>query len=224
MTRLENCAAVIPCRDEAATIAAIVTATRSFVGRVIVVDDGSQDGTETRATAAGACVVRHTHNRGKGAALRTGLQAAREAGFGWAITLDGDGQHNPADIPTFFPKAAEPDLGLVIGNRMEHADALPWLRRQVNRWMSRRLSRRAGRLLPDSQCGFRLVNLPAWARLELETNHFEIESEMLLAFVATGHRVEFVPVQTIGRGRHSHIRPVVDTWRWVRWWFGVPSR
>jgi glycosyltransferase involved in cell wall biosynthesis len=221
VTGLENCAAVIPCRDEAATIAGLVAAARGFVRCVIVVDDGSRDDTATRASAAGASVVRHAHNRGKGAALRTGLQAARQAGYGWAIVLDGDGQHSPADIPTFLQKAAEPGLGLVIGNRMGQANELPWLRRQVNRWMSRRLSRRSGRCLPDSQCGFRLVNLPAWERLGLETNHFEVESEMLLAFVTAGHRVEFVPIQTIGRGPHSHIRPILDTWRWARWWFGA---
>ena len=215
---------MIPCRDEAPTIAGLVTATRAFVRRVIVVDDGSRDDTASRAAAAGASVIRHDRNRGKGAALRTGLQAARQAGCDWAILLDGDGQHNPADIPTFFQKASEPGLGLVIGNRMGQANQLPWLRRAVNRWMSRRLSRRTGRCLPDSQCGFRLVSLPAWERLGLATNHFEVESEMLLAFVASGHQVEFVPIQTIGRGPHSHIRPVVDTWRWARWWFGAPRR
>ena len=62
-------------------------------------------------------------------------------------------------------------------------------------------------VLPDTQCGFRLINLKAWAALRLETNHFEIESEMLLAFVEAGYRVEFVPIQVIGRGRRSHIHP-----------------
>ncbi len=76
----------------------------------------------------------------------------------------------------------------------------------------------AGRFLPDSQCGFRLINLEAWTALRLETEHFEIESEMLLAFVRAGYRVEFVPIQVIGRGPRSHIDPIKDTWRWLRWW------
>ena len=83
--------------------------------------------------------------------------------------------------------------------------------------MSKRISKIAGRFLPDTQCGFRLINLQAWAALRLETDHFEIESEMLLAFVEAGYRVEFVPIQAIGRGGHSHIHPLKDAWRWLRW-------
>ena len=101
---------------------------------------------------------------------------------------------------------------------MPHARALPPLRRFVNRWLSRQLSRRAGRPLPDSQCGFRLLELRAWSGLALRTEHFEIESEMLLAFLDAGHRIEFVPIQVVGAGRRSKIRPVADSWRWFRWW------
>jgi hypothetical protein len=104
---------------------------------------------------------------------------------------------------------------------MHNPQAIPWLRRRVNRWMSRRLSERAGQFLPDSQCGFRLVNLKAWAGLSLETDHFEIESEMLLAFIRAGYRVEFVPIQVVGRGRSSRIHPVADSLRWWRWWRGL---
>jgi hypothetical protein len=88
----------------------------------------------------------------------------------------------------------------------------------VNRWMSRQLSRRAGRRLPDTQCGFRLVHLETWATLSLSTEHFEIESEMLMAFLAARHPVEFVPIRVIGRGRRSHIRPLADSLRWWKWW------
>ena len=101
---------------------------------------------------------------------------------------------------------------------MHQAESIPWLRRGVNRWLSRRISACAGRVLPDSQCGYRLINLKAWAELVLEADHFEIESEVLLAFVRAGYRVEFVPIQVIGNGGHSHIQPLKDTWRWLRWW------
>ena len=80
---------------------------------------------------------------------------------------------------------------LVVGDRMHRAEAIPWLRRRVNRWMSRQISRLAGRHLPDSQCGFRLINVQSFMALGLKTDHFEIESEMLLAFVHAGYRVEF---------------------------------
>ena len=108
-----------------------------------------------------------------------------------------------------------------MGNRMGNAAAMPWVRRQVNRWMSRQLSRLAGRPLPDTQCGFRLVHLETWASLSLSTEHFEIESEMLMSFLAAEHRVAFVPIEVIGRGRNSHILPLADSIRWWKWWRGL---
>lgn len=214
-----TCAAVIPCLNEGATIAELVQAVLRQVPAVLVVDDGSSDDTAKRADAAGAVVIGHPRNLGKGAALRTGLRHARKRGFDWAFMLDGDGQHRPEDIPAFLHCAETTGAALVIGNRMHQAHAIPWLRRQVNRWLSRRISNRAGRPLPDTQCGFRLVNLQAWTQLPLETEHFEVESETLLAFLEGGHRVEFVPIQVIGRGAHSHIRPMTDSLRWFLWWW-----
>ena len=213
-----KCAVVLPCFNEGVTIGRLVGALRQRRLRVIVLDDGSTDDTAVRAAEQGARVVPSGHNRGKGAALQTGLGTARHEGFDWALTMDGDGQHQPEDIPAFWRRAAETDARLVIGNRMPHARALPPLRRFVNRWLSRQLSRRAVRPLPDSQCGFRLLELRAWSGLALRTEHFEIESEMLLAFLDAGHRVEFVPIQVVGAGRRSKIRPVADSWRWFRWW------
>lgn len=213
-----TCAAVIPCFNEGATIAALVVALRQHVPLVVVVDDGSTDNTMVVAADAGATVIRHRRNLGKGAALRTGLSRIRERGFEWAMTLDGDGQHVPADLPAFLQCAEQTGASLVVGNRMHNAHAIPWLRRQVNRWMSRQLSRRAGRHLPDTQCGFRLVRLETWAALPLKTEHFEVESEMLMAFHAAGCRVEFVPIQVIRNRRDSRIRPLADSVRWWQWW------
>jgi glycosyltransferase involved in cell wall biosynthesis len=213
-----SCAVVIPCYNEGATIAALVREVREHLPLVIVVDDGSTDNTAASAAAAGATVVSHARNLGKGAALKTGLSAALKRGFERGLTMDGDGQHRPQDLPAFFRCAEQAHVQLVVGNRMHNPQAIPWLRRQVNRWMSRRLSERAGQSLPDSQCGFRLVNLKVWAGIPLATDHFEIESEMLLAFIRAGHRAEFVPIQVVGRGRSSHIHPLADTLRWWKWW------
>ena len=169
------------------------------------------------AAEAGAEVIRHDSPQGKGAALRAGWRRAVERGVAWALSMDGDGQHAAADIATFLTSAELGGAALVVGNRMSNADAMPWLRRQVNRWMSRRLSRVAGAELPDSQCGFRLMRLDVWRRLELHTTHFEIESEVLLAFVAAGQPVEFVPIQVIYKSEQSKISPWRDAWRWFRW-------
>jgi len=216
-----TCAAVIPCFNEGASIAALVVAVRRQLPLVIVVDDGSTDDTAVLARDAGAMAVRHERNLGKGAALRTGLSQALKLGFEWAVTLDGDSQHAPGDLPAFLQCAEQTGALLVIGNRMHNARAIPWLRRQVNRWMSRQLSRRAGRHLPDTQCGFRLVHLKTWASLSLKTEHFEIESEMLMSFLAAKHQVAFAPIQVIGRARNSHIRAAADSLRWWKWWRGL---
>ena len=212
-----QCAVVIPCLNEAMAVETIVRQTREYLPTVIVVDDGSSDGTGERAARAGADVLRHAEPQGKGAALQSGLKRARERGFAWAMTLDGDGQHSPEDIPAFLQHASQTGPVLVVGNRMADPSRMPWLRRQVNRWMSRRLSRLAGRVLPDTQCGFRLFRIDAWSQLSITTRHFEIESEMLLAFVEAGHRIEFIPIRVIYKAEQSKIHPWRDTLRWFRW-------
>lgn len=184
---------------------------------VIVIDDGSSDETGKLAAQAGAEVLRHERPQGKGVALSFGWRRAYERGFLWALTMDGDGQHSPEDIPVFLDCAAKGQAALIVGNRMSNPCGMPWVRRQVNRWMSQRLSRLAGCDLPDTQCGFRMMNLSAWSNLQLQTSHFEIESELLLAFAAAGHRIEFVPIQVIYQDEESKIRPLKDTWRWFRW-------
>jgi glycosyltransferase involved in cell wall biosynthesis len=213
-----TCAVVIPCCNEEASIGGLVRGVHQHLPEVIVVDDGSRDQTAALAAGAGAQVIRMKHNLGKGVALKAGMATASDQNRAWAVVMDGDGQHRPEDIPAFLRCAERTGAPLIVGNRMHSAQAIPWLRRVVNRWMSRHISERAGRFLPDSQCGFRLVNLKTWAALPLETDRFEIESEMLLAFAQAGYRVEFVPIRVIPKGRHSHIRPVRDTLRWFRWW------
>ena len=212
-----ECAAVIPCLNEASTIGELVRSVRAHLPNVFVVDDASNDGSGNAAEKAGATVLRHDSVRGKGAALTAGWTKARQEGFTWALSLDGDGQHSAADIPVFLEGARRWSAGLVVGNRMGSASRIPFVRRYVNRWMSRQLSTLAGQPLPDSQCGFRLMNLNSWSRLTIETRHFEIESEVLLAFIAARERVAFVPIRVIYGGEASKIHPVRDTIRWFRW-------
>jgi glycosyltransferase involved in cell wall biosynthesis len=211
---------VIPCFNEAASIGAVVRAVLRELPAVWVVDDGSSDRTQAEAEAAGARVIRHEMNLGKGAALRDGLAAARAAGFEFAIALDGDGQHDPAEIPKFL-QAVKAGADLVIGNRMEFCETMSATRRMVNRWMSAQLGKRFGIVCPDSQCGYRCVRLDAWAELSLRQNRFEVESEMLASFARAGRKIVFVPVACLAARRRSRIRPIVDSARWFRWWIAT---
>jgi len=214
-----ECVAVIPCFNEAAETSEVVAGVKKFLPNVIVVDDGSTDTTAELAKNSGAKILSLKKNSGKGAALRAGWELARELGFNWILMLDGDGQHAPDDILKFFESAERTNAALVVGNRMENSAAMPWLRRKVNQFMSKRISRLTGAQLPDSQCGFRLAHLKTLLCLPIAANRFEIESEMLTAFLAAGHKIEFVPVQTIYKNAASKIRPLPDTWRWLRWQF-----
>lgn len=213
-----QCAAVIPSHNEEATIHGLAGKVRPYLPVVIVVDDGSSDRTSILALEAGAQVIRNERNKGKGSALKCGIAAAIKQNFDWVLTLDGDGQHLPGDIPAFFRCAEATGASLIVGNRMQNPQAMPWIRRCVNHWMSRQISKLAGQYLPDSQCGFRLINLKAWAALKMESDHFEIESEMLLSFVRAGYGVEFIPITLIPKGLHSHIHPICDALRWMKWW------
>lgn len=212
-----DCVAVIPCYNEAAAIGQLVTAVRVHLARVIVVDDGSTDGTVAAGRTAGAEILSSPANQGKGAALQLGLHRARELGFVWALLLDGDGQHAPEDIPGFLAALETDHADLVVGDRMVAPEEMPFVRRAINRIMSAVISSLAGTRLPDTQCGFRLVRLSAWETLPLRCTRFEVESEILLAFLAAGRRVEFIPVRIRYKAEHSKIRPFRDTLRWLRW-------
>ncbi len=217
-----ECAAVIPCFNQAREVSLVVQGTRPLVDRVIVVDDGSTDGTAKAAAAAGAEVIAHPRNLGKGAALQAGWRRAAALGFSWAVSLDGDGQHAPGDIPLFWEKAGARGARMVVGNRLHNRLAIPWLRRHVNEWMTRLLSGMLKTPVADSQCGFRLVHLESLLSLPLAAERFEIESEVLTRFVRRGWRVEYVPIQVIyRRASGSKIRPVADGIRWARWWWGA---
>ena len=215
-----NTVAVVPCLNEARAIGALVPRLFSHVCEVLVIDDGSSDDTGRLASLAGARVVRHDSPLGKGAALATGWSAAVQDSALWALLLDGDGQHDPDDAPDLFA-AAVAGIHLVVGNRMPNAQAMPFVRRQTNRWMSRRISTLASCTIPDSQCGYRLVHLPSLQKVGLRSRCFEIESEMIVAFARAGLGIASAPIQVRYRGERSKISPVRDTLRWIRWYWST---
>ena len=172
---------------------------------VIVVDDGSADGTVRVAESAGARVVRQTPNQGKGAALRTGFRHALHEGAEAVVTLDADGQHDPAEIPGFVAAFQTGRPELVIGCR--DFGAMPPLRRLANTLGSLVLRLALGVRIPDNQSGYRLVGRRVMeAMTSSAESGFEFEVEMIAECLRRGWRIEWVPIRTIYAGGPSHIR------------------
>jgi len=220
-------AAVIPAYQDEKHIGDIVRRTRERLDHILVIDDGSSDQTAHRAREAGAEVLLHDQNRGKGEAIKTGLGhwSAREVT--WAILLDSDGQHLPEEIDRFIAAAAsatEPTF--FIGNRMNDTARMPFVRRVVNRYMSSEISRVCGQRIPDTQCGFRMLHRQLIPELLGGAHRFEYETEVLIIASRDGYRIESVPITTVYTDQVSKIHPVRDTIRFFKlmWRYRNTSR
>ncbi len=209
-------AVAIPCYCEGKRIAEVVRRVLAQVDRVAVVDDGSPDDTAEAARAAGAFVIVHEQNRGKGEAIKTGLRHWHGEGAEYVIILDGDGQHLPEEIERFIAAAASSRSGLLVGTRMEDLARMPLVRRLVNRYMSSRISRVCGQEIPDTQCGFRMLHRDLVPGLLGLSGRFEYETEMLILASRQGLRIEAVPITTVYGDEKSKIRPVRDTIRFLK--------
>ena len=207
--------ALIPAYNEAPRIGAVILGAREHLP-VIVVDDGSSDATAERAREAGAEVIEQRPNQGKGAALRAGFRRAIAASADAILTLDADGQHDPAEIPSLLAAwAADPRPELVIGRR--DFRAMPPLRRASNVLGGFLFSRAVGRPVPDNQSGYRLVSRRlAEATLASDELGFAFEVEQITTCIRLGGRIEWVPIRTIYAGAPSHIRPVEHLREFVR--------
>jgi glycosyltransferase involved in cell wall biosynthesis len=215
ITRDSICA-IIPAYGEANFIGNVIRQARLYLERVVVVDDGSRDGTADVAGKAGAEVFRHRSNLGKGAAIKTGLRHLLREPFNHFLLLDGDGQHDPQEIPLFLKKVEKSGAPLVIGNRLANSEGMPLIRRWTNRFMSWQIGRLCQVDLPDSQCGFRMASRALVPLLLEATSGFEFETEMIFIAARHGFRIDSVPIRTIYRNEQSKIRPVRDTLRYLK--------
>jgi hypothetical protein len=211
-------AAIIPAFDAAATIRAVVEETvRVFagVGTVYVIDDGSRDGTGEIAMAAGAIVVTHSQNRGKGAALRTGFQRAYADGHAAVVTLDADGQHPPADARRL---AAAPNLdALVLGTRDLKGAGAPRPNRISNAISNGFLSLFSRKLLADTQCGLRRYPLPRALEIGGRDDGYAFEAEVILLAIAAKVPIVQVPITALyPADRTTHFDSVRDPMRVIR--------
>ena len=209
--------AFIPAYNEGARLGPVVTQARGVVELVVVIDDGSSDGTAAVAREAGAVVLEHRENRGKGAAILTGLQYLSESGAEYGIFLDADGQHDPAEIPQFVATATRTGAGIVVGTRMADVKDMPRIRLWTNQFTSWVTGKLARQRVPDSQCGYRLVRRSVVPVLRFSTAHFETETEMLIQAGRAGYRIESLPIRTIYvAGRISRILPWRDSVRFCK--------
>lgn len=208
-------AVLIPAHDEGPRIAAVVLGASEHLP-VLVVDDGSSDDTAERALGAGAEVVAQHPNQGKGAALRLGFARALARDLDAVVTLDGDGQHDPTEVPRFVVAlASRPDLELVVGRR--DFSKMPPVRRLANVLGTLVLSAAVGRSIPDNQSGYRLVGRRLMAAmLSSEERGFEFEVEMIAVCLREGWPIGWVPVRTIYADERSHIRPARHLREFIR--------
>jgi glycosyltransferase involved in cell wall biosynthesis len=213
--------AVIPAFNEAATIHDVVSRTLAQMKDVIVVDDGSADGTAAALAGLPVTVISNPVNIGKGASLWRGFAAALAAGADAVLTLDGDGQHRPEDIPRILAAALEHPGRIVIGSRVRDKDRVPPLRLFANRFANFWVAWASGFPVADSQSGFRLY--PGFLLKTVRVAHgpgarFAFESEILIEAGRAGVRSVGVPIAALYpvNRRLSHYRGVVDTARIVR--------
>jgi glycosyltransferase involved in cell wall biosynthesis len=210
-------AAIIPAYQDEKHIGEIVRRTRLRLDRVLVVDDGSTDQTATRARECGSEVIVHDQNRGKGEALKTGLAHWLKRGVTWMSLLDSDGQHLPEEIDRFLTAAARArQPTFLIGSRMNNLTTMPFVRRVVNRYMSRQISRLCRQDIPDTQCGFRMIDRQLVPELLGGGNRFEYETEVLIIASRKGYRIESIPITTVYSDQVSKIHPLRDALRFFK--------
>ncbi len=211
---------VIPCKNLESEVGEVV---RGVLGLdlgldVVVINDGSTDGTSAAAEAAGAHVLEHEVNLGKGAALKTGFEYAVAKGYDAVVTMDGDGQHDPSAIPDFLDALETSDADIIVGTRMHAVGEMPKLRIWTNRTTSRIVSLITRQNIPDSQSGYRLIKIRVLRDIvtSFVTTRYDTESELLIRAARRGYRTAAVAITSIYTGAVSHINPIVDTLRFVR--------
>lgn len=180
---------------------------------VAVVDDGSTDDTSARAAGLPVTLLRHGRNRGKGAALKTGFAWAMEKGFAGVVTIDADGQHDVSAIPRLVAAAETADSGILIASRHTQFEQMAGLRKVWNRFGVWCLRQRTGFEITDSQSGFRYYDGRLLREIDLESNGYDLEMEILMKAWKKGYTIGSLPVAArVADGRAtSHYRPVRDT-------------
>lgn len=208
---LQNYLVIMPAYNESRFIERLVRELGGLSIQVLVVDDGSNDGTGDLAEAAGAQVIRLESNQGKGVALSRGFEYAAKHGYDAVVTMDSDGQHDPRDVLRFFDIYNRTGIPVLIGNRTNDRKHMPVIRRFTNDRMSGMINRHMQQYIADTQNGFRLYQTDVINMVHWESTGFAAESEILLKLDEIGIRMGSVPVAARYGTEKSYIRPVHDT-------------
>lgn len=212
-------AVIIPVYNHGQQISEVIRQTLKLGLPVFVIDDGSTDSTaEILNTMSGFTILRHSVNQGKGAAILTGFAAAVEKKCDWAITLDGDGQHNPEDAMTLLGAVSDGERCIVIGKRqgMDGKRNVPWTSRFGRKFSNFWVWAAGGPLVEDSQSGFRLYPIPEILQLGVKAKRYQFEVEILVKARQQDIKTKEAPVQVVYQAkgkRVSHFRPWLDFWR-----------
>jgi glycosyltransferase involved in cell wall biosynthesis len=192
-----------------------------FYFEILVVDDGSKDETSEVALKENVKVIRHNKNLGKGYVYRTGFKYALEKNFDAVLTLDADGQHDPAEIENFLKVYDKYDM--IIGKRRVDVKVMPLIRYFTNRLTSLVTSVLSEKKVSDSQSGYRLLKRSVFEKLRLKTSRFQTESEEIIQAGRFRLKIAEVNISTIYResGRKSYINPFIDTIRFIQ--MGIDS-
>ncbi len=207
-------ALLIPAYNEEKNIVNIIRESFQHVQDIFVVDDGSEDRTAILASQAGAHVITHKENMGKGRALLTGFSKIIKDDFDAVITMDADGQHLPSEIPKLKAGFERGDSDIIIGERLINRRIMPMHRLIANRIGEFFISLAMGARIRDTQSGFRIYGKEVIKNIQIETKGFEMETEILLKSRGAGFRIGTVPVTTVYQENYSsHFRPIRDFYR-----------
>jgi len=209
---------LLPAYNESKTIGRIIQESSAFISEIVVIDDGSSDETAEIAVACRAVCLRNATNCGKGNALRKGFAYALEHGYELVFTMDSDGQHQPADIPRFLEHFDDTCPDILIGARetKDLRTSMPLHRRINNCFISYVGSKLCGQRVPDFQSGYRLIRAEVLRQVHLETERYEMESELLIKAGRLGFRIESLPIPTRYGDEVSHIKPLREIWLFTK--------
>jgi len=209
---------VIPAFNAADTLPELIDRCRRAAPHLplAVVNDGSQDSTGDVLAGLDVIALSHSHNRGKGEALKTGFDFARDEGYDCVITLDADLQHAPESIPSFVEAYRTGAFDIIIGTRTIALSVMPLDRWWTNKTTSWIISKMTRQQVTDSQSGYRLISTAVWHAVPLATTNYDLESEILIRAGKMGYRIGEVPIETIYTGGKSYINPLVDTGRFIK--------